>query len=71
MTLDSELVRHTGVKLQNADRIDKTFIQETEVVKYAETSGNEVILIQKLDDHNGSVNSVSMFGNRLIASGSG
>lgn len=46
-------------------------IQETEVVKHAETSGNEVRLIQRFDEHNGAVNSVAMFGNRLIASGSG
>ncbi|XP_031788789.1 WD repeat, SAM and U-box domain-containing protein 1 isoform X1 [Nasonia vitripennis] len=71
LSLDSELVRHSSVKLQNNEKPEKTLIQETEVVKHAETSGNDVKLIQRLDDHNGAVNSVAMFGNRLIASGSG
>ncbi|OXU21700.1 hypothetical protein TSAR_012428 [Trichomalopsis sarcophagae] len=71
LSLDSELVRHSSVKLQNNEKLEKTLIQETEVVKHAETSGNDVKLIQRLDDHNGAVNSVAMFGNRLIASGSG
>ncbi|XP_023246958.1 WD repeat, SAM and U-box domain-containing protein 1-like [Copidosoma floridanum] len=71
LSLDSELVRHSCVKLQNSETLGKEFIHESDVVKHAETGGNEVTLIQRLDDHNGAVNSVAMFGNRLIASGSG
>ncbi|CAB0039709.1 unnamed protein product, partial [Trichogramma brassicae] len=68
LSLDSEVLRHNGgVKLHNSE---KSLIQETDVVKHAETSGNDVKLIQKLDEHNGAVNSVCMFGNRLVASAS-
>ncbi|KAL7306022.1 hypothetical protein TKK_0001488 [Trichogramma kaykai] len=68
LSLDSEVLRHNGgVKLHNSE---KSLIQETDVVKHAETSGNDVKLVQKLDEHNGAVNSVCMFGNRLVASAS-
>lgn len=32
---------------------------------------NDVRLIQRLEEHNGVVNSVAFYGNHLIASGSG
>ena len=41
------------------------------MVKHAEERPNEVKLIQSFDDHGGAVNSVAMFGDRLIASASG
>lgn len=40
-------------------------------MKNAETSINEVQLIQRLEDQNGVINSVACYGNQLIASGSG
>lgn len=40
-------------------------------MKNAETSINDMKLIQKLEEHAGVVNSVAFYGNHLIASGSG
>lgn len=40
-------------------------------MKNAETSTNDVRLIQRLEEHTGVVNSVAFSGNRLVASGSG
>ncbi|KAJ8686204.1 hypothetical protein QAD02_021998 [Eretmocerus hayati] len=71
LSLESELIRHNSVRLQRSDSPGKIFIQEANVVEHAESSSNEVKLIQRLDDHQGAVNTVSIFGNRLIASGSG
>ena len=51
--------------------VPKNSLEEREVVKHAETSTNEVKLIQKINEHNGAVNGVSVFKNNLIASGSG
>lgn len=46
-------------------------LQESNVVLNAETSTNEVQLIQRLDDHGGAVNSVAFGAHRQIASASG
>lgn len=40
-------------------------------MKNAETSVNDVQLVQRLEEHGGVVNSVAFYGNHLIASGSG
>lgn len=44
---------------------------EHDVMKNVETYANEVKLIQKLEEHNGAVNSVAFYGNSLLASASG
>lgn len=46
-------------------------MHEHNVMRNAETYANEVRLIQKLEDHNGAVNSVAFHGNTLLASASG
>ncbi|KAK2589010.1 hypothetical protein KPH14_001855 [Odynerus spinipes] len=69
-TIDSELTRHGAPKLLLNER-EKNAIHEQDVVQNAESSGNEVKLIQRMDDHGGAVNGVAFYGNHLIASGSG
>lgn len=46
-------------------------MHEHDVLQNAESSRNEVKLIQRMDDHGGAVNGVAFYGNDLIASGSG
>ncbi|XP_076377154.1 WD repeat, SAM and U-box domain-containing protein 1 isoform X4 [Megalopta genalis] len=71
LCLESELSPSFGsAALMTADH-EKDAIHEQDVMKNAETSINEVQLIQRLEDHGGAVNSVACYGNRLIASGSG
>ncbi|XP_011497055.1 PREDICTED: WD repeat, SAM and U-box domain-containing protein 1-like [Ceratosolen solmsi marchali] len=67
LNLNSELICHNSVMLQNKSKDKKV---KTDVVKHAETNNNEVILVQRLNDHKGAINSVAIFGNCLIASGS-
>ncbi|XP_015610586.1 WD repeat, SAM and U-box domain-containing protein 1 isoform X2 [Cephus cinctus] len=70
LNLDSELVRHCCPKLHYTGDRGET-LQEDKVVKQAESTENEVKLVQRLDDHSGAVNTVAFYGNTLIASGSG
>ncbi|XP_015187428.1 PREDICTED: WD repeat, SAM and U-box domain-containing protein 1 isoform X1 [Polistes dominula] len=70
LTIDSELIRHGAPKLLLNER-DKNAVHEQDVVQNAESFGNEVKLIQRMDDHGGAVNGVAFYGNNLIASGSG
>ena len=41
------------------------------MLRQVEETSNEVQLLQRLDEHNGAVNGVAVYGNRLVASGSG
>ncbi|XP_043472467.1 WD repeat, SAM and U-box domain-containing protein 1-like isoform X1 [Leptopilina heterotoma] len=66
LTVDSEIGH--GARLVQYSENDES---ESEVVKHAETSSNEVKVICCIDDNTGSVNGVSVFKNNLIASGSG
>ncbi|KZC07174.1 WD repeat, SAM and U-box domain-containing protein 1 [Dufourea novaeangliae] len=72
LCLDSELARgflsSTTLLLTDSGETAK---HEQDVMKNAETSINDVKLLQRLEDHNGVVNSVAFYGNHLIASGSG
>ncbi|XP_076388517.1 WD repeat, SAM and U-box domain-containing protein 1 isoform X2 [Megachile rotundata] len=70
LTFDSELARHSAPVLFS-DNNEQNADYEQSVMKNAETSINDVRLIKKLDEHAGAVNSVALYGNRLIASGSG
>lgn len=45
-------------------------MHEHDVMKNVETYANEVRLIQRLEEHNGAVNSVAFYGNNLLASAS-
>lgn len=49
----------------------QTFMQEQELLKHAENTDIDAKIIQKLDEHYGAVNCVSIFGKYLIATGSG
>lgn len=46
-------------------------IDERDVMRNVETHANEVRLIQRLEEHNGAVNSVAFYGNNLLSSASG
>lgn len=46
-------------------------MHEQDVMRNVETFANEVRLIQRLEEHNGAVNSVAFYGNNLLASASG
>jgi hypothetical protein len=46
-------------------------MQERAVVKQAEIDENTVKVLQRLEEHGGSVNTCAFHGNNLIASGSG
>nr|KAF7433992.1 hypothetical protein H0235_002183 [Vespula pensylvanica] len=70
LTIDSELIRHGAPKLLLNER-GKNAMHEHDVLQNAESSRNEVKLIQRMDDHGGAVNGVAFYGNDLIASGSG
>ncbi|CAL7950830.1 unnamed protein product [Xylocopa violacea] len=70
LCLNSELARrYTPTLLLDGYEHNATY--EQNVMKNAETSINDVQLIQKLEEHAGVVNSVAFYGNHLIASGSG
>ncbi|XP_076678965.1 WD repeat, SAM and U-box domain-containing protein 1 isoform X2 [Andrena cerasifolii] len=70
LCLDSELKRRFVPTLFLED--DKHGIKyEQDVMKNAETSTNDVRLVQRLEEHTGVINSVAFSGNRLVASGSG
>ncbi|KMQ94861.1 wd sam and u-box domain-containing protein 1 [Lasius niger] len=64
LTVDSELSRNVGTKWFVND-------PEKDVMRNVETYANEVRLIQRLEEHNGAVNSVAFYGNNLLASASG
>ncbi|XP_076285183.1 WD repeat, SAM and U-box domain-containing protein 1 isoform X2 [Lasioglossum baleicum] len=71
LSLDSELSRcSVSATLPMMDH-EKGAMHEQDVMKNAETSVNDVQLIQRLEDHSGVINSVACYGNHLIASGSG
>ncbi|XP_017753364.1 PREDICTED: WD repeat, SAM and U-box domain-containing protein 1-like isoform X2 [Eufriesea mexicana] len=72
LCLDSELARRftPTLFLDGHDQAQNAEYEKT-VMKNAETSINDIKLIQKLEDHAGVVNSVAFYGNHLIASGSG
>ncbi|XP_043263892.1 WD repeat, SAM and U-box domain-containing protein 1-like [Colletes gigas] len=68
LCLDSELARCTAPMLF----LDEESVKhERDVMRNAETSINDVRLIQRLEDQPGVINSVAFYGNHLIASGSG
>lgn len=46
-------------------------MHEQNVMTNVEMYANEVRLIQRLEEHNGAVNSVTFHGNNLLASASG
>jgi len=51
--------------------IFQSTVHEQNVMRNVETYANEVRLIQKLEEHNGAVNSVAFYGNNLLSSASG
>ncbi|XP_076180515.1 WD repeat, SAM and U-box domain-containing protein 1 isoform X2 [Ptiloglossa arizonensis] len=67
LSLDSELVRHAAPTLYLDEESAK---HERDLMRNAETSINDVRLIQRLEDQTGVINSVAFYGNSLIASGS-
>ncbi|XP_053982976.1 WD repeat, SAM and U-box domain-containing protein 1-like isoform X1 [Hylaeus volcanicus] len=68
LCLDSELARRDAPMLF----LDEESIKhERDVMRNAETSINDVRLIQRLENQAGVINSVAFHGNNLIASGSG
>lgn len=69
LSVDSELVRRFTPALF-LDNHEQSTEYEQSVMKNVE-SINDVRLIQRLEEHNGVVNSVAFYGNHLIASGSG
>lgn len=46
-------------------------MREQDVMRNVETYANEVRLIQRLEEHNGAVNSIAFYGNNLLSSASG
>lgn len=70
LCLDSELTRRFTPALF-LDSSEESAEYEESVMKNAETSVNDVQLVQRLEEHGGVVNSVAFYGNHLIASGSG
>ncbi|XP_066594956.1 WD repeat, SAM and U-box domain-containing protein 1-like isoform X2 [Prorops nasuta] len=68
LSVDSELGR--AKLLQPITEVNKNCVQEQDVVQNAESTANEMKLIQRLDDHGGAVNSVAFYSNNLVASGS-
>ncbi|XP_017890278.1 WD repeat, SAM and U-box domain-containing protein 1-like [Ceratina calcarata] len=70
LSFDSELARRF-VPALFLDDAERSTAYEQNVMKNAETSRNDVQLIQRLEDHTGVVNSVAFYGNHMIASGSG
>ncbi|XP_071867920.1 uncharacterized protein isoform X3 [Bombus fervidus] len=70
LSFDSELARRFTPALF-LDNHEESVEYEQTVMKNAETSINDVQLIQRLEEHGGVINSVAFYGNHLIASGSG
>ncbi|XP_033185923.2 WD repeat, SAM and U-box domain-containing protein 1 isoform X1 [Bombus vancouverensis nearcticus] len=70
LCFDSELARRFTPALF-LDNHEESVEYEQTVMKNAETSVNDVQLIQRLEEHGGVINSVAFYGNHLIASGSG
>ncbi|KYM78707.1 WD repeat, SAM and U-box domain-containing protein 1 [Atta colombica] len=70
LTIDSELSKNIGTKwfVNDPEKITK---HEHDLMKNVETYANEVRLIQRLEEHNGAVNSVAFHGNNFLASASG
>lgn len=46
-------------------------MREQDVMRNVETYANEIRLIQRLEEHNGAVNSIAFYGNNLLSSASG
>ncbi|EZA49221.1 WD repeat, SAM and U-box domain-containing protein [Ooceraea biroi] len=70
LSIDSELSRNVGTRWFVNDS-EKGTMHEQDVMRNAETYANEVRLIQRLEEHNGAVNSVAFHGNNLLSSASG
>ncbi|TGZ53321.1 WD repeat, SAM and U-box domain-containing protein 1 [Temnothorax longispinosus] len=70
LTIDSELSRNVGTKWFVNDP-EKSTMHEHDLMRNVETYANEVRLIQRLEEHNGAVNSVAFHRNNLLASASG
>lgn len=70
LTIDSELSKNIGTKWFVNDP-EKSTKHEHDLMKNVETYANEVRLIQRLEEHNGAVNSVAFHGNNFLASASG
>ncbi|CAK9819292.1 WD repeat, SAM and U-box domain-containing protein 1 [Anthophora quadrimaculata] len=70
LCLNSDLARRLTPSSFSDDH-EESAKYERNVMKNAETSFNDVQLIQRLEEHTGVINSVAFYGNHLIASGSG
>ncbi|PSN46100.1 hypothetical protein C0J52_02299 [Blattella germanica] len=72
LSLDSELVKPCSALSHFGNNNSECCqIEEQEVVKQAEVDENTVKVLQRLEEHDGAVNTCAFFSNRFIASGSG